>query len=150
MSENMLTLARQKLKGLRNIKFESGELNAYCFKEQVDVVVSSLALHHLSDKEKNNMRSKVFNALVKGGIFINADIVISSNIVMQKKYLKKWGEFIMRSFSKQQVQHNHRRYLREDRPVDLFKELTDLKDVGFGHTDILWKYYNFAVYCAVK
>lgn len=150
MSENMLILARQKMKGLRNIKFESGELSTYSFKEKFDVVVSSLALHHLTDKEKSNMRWKVFNTLAKGGIFINADIIISSDNALQTKYLKKWGEFILRNYTKQQLHENHRKYLKEDIPSDIFKELTDLKTVGFSHIEILWKYYNFAVYCAGK
>ncbi len=150
LSENMLTLAKKKLDGLPNIKFELGELNSYSFKERFDVVVSSLALHHLEKKEKTNLWRKIFNALPKGRVFINADIIISADNAMQKKYLEKWGEFVLLSNTKQQMQENYKRYLKEDRPTVLSDDLEGLRNIGFRHTEILWKYYNFAVFCAVR
>ena len=37
-------------------------------------------------------------------------------------------------------------YKRENHPTPLCQQLTWLNEIGFRDTDILWKYYNFAVY----
>jgi hypothetical protein len=81
---------------------------------------------------------------------VNADLLVSADKSVQKKYIEKWNEFVLLSFTKQHARHNYGRYLREDRPPVLSKELQTLKTAGFRSTELFWKYYNFAVYCAVK
>jgi len=38
------------------------------------------------------------------------------------------------------------RYEAEDRPAPLVDQLTWLTTIGFRDVDVVWKYYNFAVY----
>jgi len=37
-------------------------------------------------------------------------------------------------------------YKSEDRPTSLMNHINWLKDIGFGGVDVVWKYYNYAVY----
>lgn len=37
-------------------------------------------------------------------------------------------------------------YKTEDRPTSLMNHVNWLRDVGFDDVDVVWKYYNFAVY----
>jgi tRNA (cmo5U34)-methyltransferase len=37
-------------------------------------------------------------------------------------------------------------HYEEDRPAVLMQQLSWLEDLGFTDTDVVWKYYNFAVY----
>lgn len=41
-------------------------------------------------------------------------------------------------------------YYAEDRPVSLLRHLEMLKETGFSMVDVVYKYYNYAVYCARK
>jgi tRNA (cmo5U34)-methyltransferase len=37
-------------------------------------------------------------------------------------------------------------YQEEDRPAKLMDQIAWLTNLGFGDVDVIWKYYNFAVY----
>ena len=101
LSENMLAIAARKLKGSKNVVLELGELKSYKFKGKYDAIVSSLAMHHIEPgKGKAAVYKKIWSALRKGGVFVNADIIISSDKKIQDLFLGKWAEFILRSFSK--------------------------------------------------
>ena len=44
---------------------------------------------------------------------------------------------------------NHKwllKYHREDRPAKLIDQVAWLADLGFVDVDVIWKYYNYAVY----
>jgi tRNA (cmo5U34)-methyltransferase len=41
-------------------------------------------------------------------------------------------------------------YVAEDRPSPLVDQLSWLAQSGFRDVDVLWKYYNFAVYGGIK
>lgn len=151
LSQNMLDIAAKKLKGSKGTEFVLADLTKYGFDGKYDAIVSSLALHHISPgRDKYKIYEKICSALKKGGVFINADIIVSEDSVFQQIYLQKWAEFILRSYSKEQVRQNYQRYKREDRPAALLSELDMMKKAGFRHAEIFWKYYNFAVYGGVK
>lgn len=147
LSQKMIETAVKKFKGISGIDFIQAELGGYRFASKYDLIVSSLALHHINPgKEKAALYKKIHGALKKGGIFINADIVVSRDRAFQEKYLKKWGEFVLRSVSEKEKRENYQRYKREDRPAALVDEIDVLRKVGFRGVDVFWKYYNFAVY----
>ncbi len=151
LSPAMLETAKTKMKGFDNVEFEQADLSRYDFKEKYDAIVSSLALHHLDPKDsKKGFYKKVFDALKPGGMFVNADIILASDDKTQEVYLSKWKEFLLKHLSEKEVEENHQRYLREDRPNVLMTELQWLKDIGFKSVDIHWKYFNFAVYGGKK
>jgi len=112
------------------------------------VVISSLALHHLrTDEDKKNFYSKIYKALSPGGIFYNADVVLASSSHLQDAYTKKWKEFMCKSMSKQEIEEKWiPKYKEEDRPAMLMDQLAWLGKIGFVYTDVVWKFYNFAVY----
>ncbi len=146
---NMLALARRRLGS--DIAFELGDLRTYLFGDTYDVILSSLVLHHVKPgREKTALFKRIHDALVKGGVFLNTDIFTSRDKVMARLQLDKWAEFILRSYPRREVQRNYRRYKQEDRPADPQEELAALQKVGFRHVGILWKYYNFGTYIAVK
>jgi tRNA (cmo5U34)-methyltransferase len=42
------------------------------------------------------------------------------------------------------------KYKHEDHPSVLMHQLNWLRETGFIETDVIWKYYNFAVYGGKK
>ena len=107
-----------------------------------------LALHHIvSDEDKKAIYGRIFDALRPGGSFFNADIVLGSDDDIHEMYLTKWKDFMYRSFTRDVVDNEQMpRYREEDSPARLTDHLRWLSEVGFGTVDVLWKYYNFAVY----
>lgn len=122
------------------------------FDKKYDAVVSSLALHHLVTKQdKLEFYHKIYSCLNAGGVFINADVVLAATDALQKRYMEQWKSFMCKNVSMDEVDNKWiPTYYEEDRPVSMMEHFEMLKDAGFEAKDVIWKYYNFAVYMAVK
>lgn len=65
--------------------------------------------------------------------------------------LEKWKVFMRQYFSSFQINKVILKHKEaEDRPVKLTTEMKLLVDAGFRDIDIIWKFYNFAVYGGSK
>ena len=150
IADKMLEIARGNLKGAAN--FIQADFHKFDFSDTFDVIVSSLALHHLeSDNDKLKFYRKIYSALNCGGVFINTDVVLGSDEMLQQMYMKKWLEFMSENVSEDEIANKWLpNYYAEDRPAKLTSHLDMLKSCGFSLVDVVYKYYNFTVYCAKK
>jgi tRNA (cmo5U34)-methyltransferase len=152
LAENMLAMARVKLAHYPHVRYIQGDFSGLEFGEEYDMVVSSLSLHHLvTDEDKHRFYRKIYNALVSGGIFYNADVVLGSNDSLQEVYMQQWRNFMGRTISKDEIERKWiPKYQAEDHPARLIDQLKWMEEIGFADVDVLWKCYNFAVYGGVK
>lgn len=152
IAENMLDVAAKKLAGYENISFVHGNLETYKFEKNYDLIISSLALHHLkSNEEKYGFYLKCYESLKPNGCFFNADVVLAASESLQKVYMGKWIEYMRKNVSEDEVQNTWLpTYYNEDCPVKLSDHIEWMKAIGFEEIDIIWKYYNYAVYGGKK
>ncbi len=150
LAENMLEMARGKLGSAA--RYQLADFRSYQFETPYDLVVSSLALHHLeTDEEKKLFYGKIFSSLRPGGVFYNADVILGTTDHLQKGYMEKWKSFMRRNVPAPEVEEKWiPMHYQEDRPAVLMEQLSWLKELGFGEVDVIWKYYNFAVYGGSK
>jgi tRNA (cmo5U34)-methyltransferase len=149
IAEKMLQLAQVKLGEAGDaLRYQLANFEDYEFDATYDVVVSSLALHHLvSDGDKIKFYKKIYDCLTLGGVFYNADVILGSSLDLQERYVEKWRDYMRLQVSAEEIeqkwipQHN-----AEDHPANLMSQLAWLQDMGFAEVDVVWKYYNFAVY----
>lgn len=151
LAPKMLELAKNKINNadtqIHNVDFYN-----YDIKDNYDVIVSSLALHHLvTDNDKQTFYTKIYNGLNNDGIFFNADVILGSNNHLQELYLKKWTEYMSRSCEIDEINNKWLvTYKNEDNPAILLEQIKWLGEIGFKNIDIVWKYYNFAVFGGYK
>jgi tRNA (cmo5U34)-methyltransferase len=152
LAANMIEMAKVKLAKFENVRYITEDFYNFDFDRKYDAVVSSLSLHHLrTDTDKKIFFKKIFDALNGGGVFYNADVVLGSGENLQNIYMKKWKEFMQKKVSVSEITDKwFPKYKEEDRPAELIKQIKWLEKTGFKKTDIIWKYYNFAVYGGVK
>lgn len=152
ISQNMLQIAETKLKDTDDTTYINSNFYEFDFHKKYDATVSSLALHHLvTNEDKLNFYMKIYSGLNPGGIFVNADVVLGSTAKLQELYMDRWKTFMRLNVSEEEVQNNWiPKYYEEDRPVSLIDHFEMLRKAGFITFDVIWKYYNFAVYMAVK
>ncbi len=150
MAENMLAMAKKKLG--HNTRYQLADFRSYEFDGSYDLVVSSLALHHLeTDEDKKLFYRKIFNSLAPGGAFYNADVILASSRGVQEGYMKKWKDFMRKQVSDVEIEQKWiPMHYEEDRPARLTAQMSWLDDIGFSEIDVVWKYYNFAVYGGIK
>lgn len=150
ISEKMLKISKSKMNSDINIINDS--FYEFVFPQKYDVIVSSLALHHLeTDKDKEHFYQKIYSALSAGGIFLNLDIVTAPYDILQQKYLKHWKSFMLKNTSVSEVENKWLpNYYAEDKPISLIKHFQMLEHSGFNLIDCVYKYYNYAVYLTIK
>jgi tRNA (cmo5U34)-methyltransferase len=148
MAENMIAMARAKLAMYRTAQYVVSDFQSFAFDGKYDVIVSSLALHHLlTDIDKKRFYGQIYRGLGSGGIFYNADVVLGSNDFLQDRYMDQWRSFMRQNVSNQEIESKWiPKYRAEDRPAKLTDQLKWLAEIGFADVDVLWKHYNFAVY----
>ncbi len=152
LAENMIERARIKLSEYSDIRFQTGDVRNYEFGDSYDVVASSLALHHLvTDKEKRTLYERIYDSLHPDGVFLNADVILGANQHIQRMYMEKWTSFMRQHVSDDEIENKWLpKYREEDHPAKLMDHLAWLTEAGFRQVDVVWKYYNFAVYCGYR
>jgi tRNA (cmo5U34)-methyltransferase len=150
LSERMISLAKAKLCGFKNVEFHAGDLRGYKFTRKYDAVVSSLVLHHFEGKDKELLYKKVYGCLKTGGVLYNSDITRGSTAYLQDMYIEKWVEFLHKGCSRGEIKKTLKNHKREDRPALLMDELKALGRAGFKDIDVVYKRYYFSVYGGVK
>ena len=150
IAEKMLEIAKEKIGG--NLICIQADFNKFDFPEKYDLVLSSLALHHLeNDSDKLAFYEKIYSALNQNGMFINIDVVLGSDDEIQDVYMKKWKEFMRKNVSDEEINNKwFPTYYAEDRPTQLISHLEILKKSGFCCIDVIYKYFNYAVYIGKK
>ena len=152
IASKMIEIAKYKLSGRKNTEFIVGDFSNIDFKEPFDVVVSSLALHHIqTDEEKKEFYKEIYAILKKSGQFLNADVVLATTDYQQNINMNRWIDYMNKSVPMDEIQQ---RWLpahkTEDRPSKLIDQLKWLDEIGFETVDVIWKYYNFSVYGGTK
>jgi tRNA (cmo5U34)-methyltransferase len=148
LAENMISMARAKLEHHPHVRYLAGDFNTFDLHGEYDVVVSSLALHHLvTNDDKRRFYGRIYGSLGRGGVFCNADVVLGLNDFLQGMYMQQWRKFMRSSISPEEIEGKWiSKYEAEDRPAKLMDQLAWLTEIGFADVDVIWKHYNFAVY----
>ena len=148
----MINLAKFKLSEYEDIEYHIGDLRDIEFNSDYDLIISSLALHHLkTDEEKIAIYQKIYDSLKDGGAFYNADSVTASSEYLKNVSIELWKEFMRKTITEEEIEEQWLpRYYEEDFPAPLIKQVDWLRQVGFKNVDVTWKYVQGAVFGGIK
>lgn len=137
-SEVMLDAARRRFAGDERI-----ELVKHDFAQPLpalgrfDVVVSSMAIHHLEHERKRSLYGEIFDLLEPGGVFANFEHVASATHRLHLAFFAAIDE---------PLEHED----PSDRLLDVETQLRWLREHGFDDVDCYWKWLEMALLVAVK
>jgi tRNA (cmo5U34)-methyltransferase len=174
-SSEMLKHAQERLKSFNNLEYLQKTFQELISENKpfsgIKLVVSSLAIHHLTLKEKEDLYRFIYNTLSKGGFFLNIDVVASPSAPLEDWYLKLWEEWILQKEKKMNNKYNHSnekasadeklpesfsfipvKYKNnpDNLPDSLETQLDMLKTIGFQNVDCYYKYGIFSVFGGAK
>jgi tRNA (cmo5U34)-methyltransferase len=157
-SEHMLESAKNNIpennvKRIINISFQD-LYNSSLIKDVADFIVSSLAIHHLNENEKNLLYKYVYTKLKKGGMFINYDPVLSPSEELEKLNLKIWKEWILNLEAKihpkrdKSLDYIPMQYKsnKDNIPGTLDSQLEMLRQAGFLDFNLFYQYGLFCLF----
>lgn len=111
-----------------------------------DIVITALAVHHLSDDAKRGLYERIRRVLKPGGLFVNAEQVAGPNPVADERYTRIWLEQIRQLGVPQPEIDRALDRMSHDlcAPVDC--QLGWLVEAGFSDVDCSFKAWRFAVF----
>ena len=149
-SAEMLAVARRRLGGHgARVSFVEQRLESLIELPRSDLVVSSLAIHHLEHAEKRALFARIHGALDPGGQFINVDQV-RGEPPFGELYWSTWLTRIRQAGAPEaRVQASVRRRLEFDRDASLDEQLTWMRAAGLD-SDCIYKHHFVAVLLGLK
>lgn len=158
-SAEMLAAARRRLQDCSGVTFVQATFQELLAGAPVpgefDLVLSSLAIHHLSRVEKAALYRWIYERLKPGGLFINNDVVRAAAQPLEDWYLKLWHDWIAghsAARDKPELLDVPQRYKHnpDNHPDSLRDQLTMLESAGFTAVDCYYKLGIFALFGGQK
>jgi tRNA (cmo5U34)-methyltransferase len=115
-----------------------------------DAIVSALAIHHLDDADKRRLFSRVQDALVAGGVFVNAEQVAGPTDALTAIYTATWERDCHALGATDAEIDGARERMRHDRCADVESQLAWMRQAGFTAADCVYKSWRFAVLLGFK
>ena len=143
-SEPMITQAVERL-GDAVAAVHVADMAAPLPEGPFDAIVSALAIHHLADTDKRRLFSRARQALVPGGVFVNAEQVAGPTDELTAIYTSMWERECRALGATDEELDGARERMRYDRCVDLESQLAWMRQAGFTVVDCVYKSWRFAV-----
>lgn len=150
LSPEMLSVAKQRFADLSNFDYRQLDFSEASLRGRYDIVISSLAIHHLEDEAKQQLYQSVYAALNPDGLFINADQVAGRTVGFDAFYKQNWKETVTTSgLDEDAIQRAFER-IKLDKFATLEAQLQMLERAGFTDVDCIYKNLNFVVFGGTK
>jgi tRNA (cmo5U34)-methyltransferase len=100
---------------------------------------------------KAKIYANIFQALLLGGIFANADCVMSETPAVRTASYEGWTKFMTdQGLSSAEAQQQFAEWAKEDYYPRLATELRLLAEAGFAEPDCFWRTAPFTVFGGVR
>jgi len=152
ISPKMLSLAKTKLKEQsEQIEYIEKDISLFTSSYTYDLVVSSLAMHHLEEKQKEYFCEKVLKHLVPGGYFFVIEQVTGGTRHFHEIAHAYWLADMKRNdLTQDEIADVLARKEDHDKCEPLIRQLERLKKVGFVGIDVLFKRDSIVLFAAQK
>ncbi|MFA7237772.1 MAG: class I SAM-dependent methyltransferase [Phycisphaeraceae bacterium] len=161
-SEPMLEQARERYAADNRVTVvsadlsEQGVMRKIC-PEAVDVVVSSLAIHHLERRRQMTLYAEIWDVLEEGGVFVNIEHVASASKTLESIYWDRMYEHVTaskRAAGEPATVEQVRAEFEKRRHVNVLTaaetQVGWLRAIGFADADCVFKSFELAVLAGRK
>lgn len=148
-SAEMLAKAQQRL-----VKYSP----LVCIQQMTDplpsakfhAIISSLAIHHLTDKDKRDLFKRIYESLLPGGIFINAEQILGPTEWQDQMFEDMHLNGARALGSDEDEIRAAQERMKIDRCATLEEQISWLREVGFKNSGTFFQHFRFAVYAGLK
>ena len=151
-SDKFLSSCRSRLGRYKTIQYRHAEFSGITFEPQsFDLVVSSIAIHHLGDKEKFELFRDIHRWLSPGGVFAFSDQFAGATDDLYRKHIRQWQhDAFVRGLDQKDWEQWMEHQKEHDFHTPLPIQTQWLQDIGYESVDCTWRYLLWSVLHARK
>lgn len=150
-SVDMLAKARDRFQGNTLINYNQADFSTVNLDlNKYDLVVSSLAIHHLTHELKQKLFQKIYRSLRPGGLFINAELIKGASEFEEKINFGQWAKSIRESALPEEEKAATFKRIELDITAPVKDQVQWLRNAGFKEAATYYQYFNFVVFAAKK
>ena len=150
VAEDMLNVAKKRFNGISTITYQVLDYTKALPKDNFDIIMSALSVHHLEQEDKIKLFSNIYDKLPDGGIFVNYDQFCAGQSNMNVWFDTYWENHLMNSgLSSHDISlWKERRKL--DRECSIEQEIEMLNNCKFKAVKCVYSCQKFSVIVAIK
>jgi tRNA (cmo5U34)-methyltransferase len=146
----MLEFAKKKCSHVRQVDFLLEDMTEVDFQE-AEVVIFNYTLQFLKVDKRAQLLRKIYDALLPGGCLILSEKIKSPSEKMESCITDLYYDFKRRNgYSELEISQKREALENVLVPLSPHEQITMLEEVGFNAPEMLFRWYNFASYLALK
>jgi tRNA (cmo5U34)-methyltransferase len=153
-SPDMLKKCKDKLREAdftRQFDLQVADLNEGVKIENASVVVLCLTLQFVRPINRQNLLKNIFDGIVPGGALIVIEKILAEDSAFNRDFIKYYYDMKRRNnYSEMEISQKREALENVLIPYKLSENITLLRNAGFAHCEIFFKWYNFAGFIAKK
>lgn len=146
----MLEVAKKRFAGLENVSYQILDYAKELPVEEFDVIMSALSIHHLEDKDKEDLFLRICDKLPNGGVFINYDQFCAGSEEMNAWFDSYWEKQLETSGLSDLDLSRWQERRKLDRECSLEAEIEMLRKSGFKEVKCIYSHQKFSVIVGIK
>lgn len=150
ISGGMLGKAKERFADKANFSYLEADYSKVSFDMDVDIVISSLSVHHLDHDEKALLYKNIYKVLKPGGSFINGDLFLARTDASEAMIQDLWIEKIEASLLATDQKKAAYERMKLDKPDTIENTVRYMEEAGFTDVELFYKYFNFGVIRGIK
>lgn len=133
-----------------NIRFEEANFLTYDFQSS-QVVIANYTMQFVRPLQRETMIQKIANSLDNGGVFLMGEKMISPEKRLDRAMIEHYYSYkSSQGYSELEIAQKREALENVLVPYTMDENLTMLKNSGFIHIEVLFKWVNFALLIAKK
>ena len=150
IAEEMLEVSKKRFAGLANVSHQVMDYTKQLPDGKFDAIISALSIHHLDDRQKNELFCRIYESLPAGGIFVNYDQFCAGTTMMNRWFDSYWEKQLYTSGLTDRDIELWKERRKLDRECSVEKEVEMLHQCTFADVKCLYSYHKFSVIIAIK
>ncbi len=119
--------------------------------QSCDMIVMDYTLQFIPLDQRTLLLSKLYKALKPGGRFVLAEKIVSSSPKVQEMITDLYYDFKRRhGYSELEIAQKREALENVMKPLTPSEQFSMLEQAGFSEVDMIFRWYNFAAWLAIK
>lgn len=153
-SQEMLDKCKSKLLEIgfsRNYDLRCADLGQGVHVENASVVVLCLTLQFVRPIYREKLLRDIYQGMVPGGALILVEKILAEDSRYNRDFIRYYYDYKRRNdYSEMEISQKREALENVLVPYKLSENISLLRDQGFNHCEVFFKWYNFAGLVAVK